>query len=229
MSSPSYCCCPPSSSSQCTGQLGSTGPLPSLERGSSSLPTALWPRLANIHHVKIPRGLSEKAVYNCICRLHTSTSTLPHKLIHTHMHAHTHTHARTHTHTHTHMLAHTRTHTHTPTHTFTCQLHVQSLGLLISAVVMDFQKSVVISVVLLLSFMLAGGFYVKRFPYWLHWYQYVSYINYVLDSMRILEFTPNSYFACVTCSCVYPCVQCYISLHVPVCVVLPVIAFGHCL
>jgi len=89
---------------------------------------------------------------------------------------------------------------------------------------MDFQKSVVISVVLLLSFMLAGGFYVKRLPPWLHWYQYVSYINYVLDSMRILEFTPNSYFKYVTCSCVYLCVQCYISLHVPVCVVLPVIA-----
>ena len=62
---------------------------------------------------------------------------------------------------------------------------------------MDFQKSVVISVVLLLSFMLAGGFYVKRLPFWLHWYQYVSYITYVFDSLLLLEFTPDSHFAYV--------------------------------
>ena len=70
----------------------------------------------------------------------------------------------------------------------------QSLGLLVSAVVMDLQKAMVVSVVMLLSFMLVGGFYVKNLPSWLQWFQYLSYITYSFDAMLHLEFTPNQQF-----------------------------------
>ena len=72
--------------------------------------------------------------------------------------------------------------------------HTQSLGLLVSAVIMDLQKAMVMSVVMLLSFMLVGGFYVKRLPSWLQWFQYLSYITYSFDSMLHLEFTPDQQF-----------------------------------
>ena len=59
---------------------------------------------------------------------------------------------------------------------------------------MDLQKAMVVSVVMLLSFMLVGGFYVKNLPSWLQWFQYLSYITYSFDAMLHLEFTPDQQF-----------------------------------
>lgn len=49
---------------------------------------------------------------------------------------------------------------------------------MIGAVFMDFQRSLVASAVLILTFMLLGGYYVENLPNWLHWAQYVSFVSF---------------------------------------------------
>ena len=49
---------------------------------------------------------------------------------------------------------------------------------MVGALFMDNQWSVVAIPVIILTFMLLGGFYVDRLPIWLHWAQYASFISY---------------------------------------------------
>ena len=62
----------------------------------------------------------------------------------------------------------------------------QGLGLMIGAVFMDFQRSLVAAAVIMLTLMLLGGFYIERLPFWLEWAQYGSFISYTFRVM--LEF-----------------------------------------
>ena len=61
---------------------------------------------------------------------------------------------------------------------------------------MDFQRSLLVAAVSMLSCMLIGGFYVKRLPIWLQWMQYISFITYSFDLMLQFEFTPDLTFTC---------------------------------
>ena len=51
---------------------------------------------------------------------------------------------------------------------------------------MDIRHSLVAAPVIMLTFMMLGGFYVQRLPDWLQWAQYVSFVTYSFDT--ILEF-----------------------------------------
>ena len=48
---------------------------------------------------------------------------------------------------------------------------------------MDFQRSLVAAAVIMLTFMLLGGFYIERLPPWLEWAQYTSFVSYIYRAM----------------------------------------------
>ena len=74
----------------------------------------------------------------------------------------------------------------------------QSMGLAISAAVMDVQKGQVVATCTMLGSMLVGGYYVskKNIPSWLTWIQYISSVQYGLTAIAIKEFDGSTY-ACV--------------------------------
>ena len=57
------------------------------------------------------------------------------------------------------------------------------MGVLIGAVFMDFQRSLIAAAVTMLTFMLLGGFYIERLPPWLEWAQYISFVSYTFRTM----------------------------------------------
>lgn len=59
----------------------------------------------------------------------------------------------------------------------------QGLGVFIGALFMDYQRSLVAAAVVMLTFMLLGGFYIERLPPWLVWAQYLSFISYTFRAM----------------------------------------------
>jgi len=69
-----------------------------------------------------------------------------------------------------------------------------SLGLFIGAIVMNTQRAVVMSSILILGLMLLGGFYVNpdNFPVWISWLQWVSFLKYTYEALLINEFGDNS-------------------------------------
>lgn len=75
--------------------------------------------------------------------------------------------------------------------TLCCLLSVmagESIGLLIGAVVMDFEKAMVIMVVFSLTLMVAGGYYVSNIPSFLTWIKYLSPFNYAYNASSQLVF-----------------------------------------
>jgi len=67
----------------------------------------------------------------------------------------------------------------------------ESIGLLISTLVMDFEKAMVIMVVASISLMVSGGFYVENPPAFLTWVTYLSPFTYSYDACQILVFDKN--------------------------------------
>ncbi|GKB78451.1 ABC transporter G family member 9-like protein, partial [Tanacetum coccineum] len=53
----------------------------------------------------------------------------------------------------------------------------QGLGLALGALVMDLKSAVVLGSVIMLSFMLAGGYYVQNVPPFISWIKYASYLQ----------------------------------------------------
>ena len=60
-------------------------------------------------------------------------------------------------------------------------LVAQSFGLLIGATVMVPKTALTIAAVLMLTFMLVGGFYVKNIPAWIAWLKWLSFMTYAYD------------------------------------------------
>ena len=63
------------------------------------------------------------------------------------------------------------------------------MGLSIGATVMSFNKGIVVAAVTMLTFMLLGGFFTRRVPFWLQWCSYLSFITYSFENCLIMEFT----------------------------------------
>eukprot|EP01138_Halocafeteria_seosinensis_P000056 gb/GECG01000057.1/.p1 GENE.gb/GECG01000057.1/~~gb/GECG01000057.1/.p1 ORF type:complete len:911 (+),score=113.81 gb/GECG01000057.1/:1-2733(+) len=75
-------------------------------------------------------------------------------------------------------------------------LAAQALGLAVSSWVLDFRKSLVVAVVLMLSFMLAGGFYIQDIPVFINWYAALGFVSYTYPLMIQNEFSDRE-FDCV--------------------------------
>ncbi|KAJ0667681.1 putative ABC-2 type transporter [Helianthus annuus] len=60
---------------------------------------------------------------------------------------------------------------------FLCIVAAQGLGLAIGAAVMDLNKATTMAYVVVMAFMLAGGFFVKDVPVFISWLSYLSFKN----------------------------------------------------
>lgn len=54
---------------------------------------------------------------------------------------------------------------------------------MIASLVMDFQRVIATTVVVMITYMVIGGFYVRHLPFWLKWAQYATFINYGYHAM----------------------------------------------
>jgi len=64
----------------------------------------------------------------------------------------------------------------------------ESYGLLCGAIVMDLEKAMAIMIVISLTSMAAGGFYVENIPVWLSWTKFVSPFKFGYEASQILVF-----------------------------------------
>ncbi len=64
----------------------------------------------------------------------------------------------------------------------------ESYGLLCGALVMDFEKATAIMIVISLTSMAAGGYYVQNIPVWLTWLKFVSPFKFGYEASQILVF-----------------------------------------
>uniref|UniRef100_A0A1J3CRQ5 ABC transporter G family member 22 n=1 Tax=Noccaea caerulescens TaxID=107243 RepID=A0A1J3CRQ5_NOCCA len=58
---------------------------------------------------------------------------------------------------------------------FLCIIASQGLGLAIGAILMDLKKATTLASVTVMTFMLAGGFFVKKVPVFISWIRYISF------------------------------------------------------
>jgi ABC-type multidrug transport system permease subunit len=74
----------------------------------------------------------------------------------------------------------------------------QSLGLLVSSAIMDFEKSIVFASIFMLFQMLAGGFYVAydAIPIFIRWVSHISIVKYMYELLLFIVFPDDRSFAC---------------------------------
>ncbi|GAB4821556.1 hypothetical protein N2152v2_008602 [Parachlorella kessleri] len=75
-------------------------------------------------------------------------------------------------------------------------LVAQSFGLLIGATVMVPKTAQTIASVLMLGFMLVGGFYVQNIPSWISWLKWLSFITYAYNLLIKIEFGGVTLYDC---------------------------------
>lgn len=72
----------------------------------------------------------------------------------------------------------------------------QGLGLAISAFIMDLQKAVTFTSILMLLFIIVGGFYVQRIPAFLGWVKYIAISFHTFKLLLLTQFTPADTYEC---------------------------------
>lgn len=82
--------------------------------------------------------------------------------------------------------------------TMLLQMVAQSVGLLIGASVMELKTAQTIAAVIMLTFMLIGGFYVRNVPAWIDWLKYLSFMWYGNNLLQKIEFSGRTYYDCGT-------------------------------
>jgi energy-coupling factor transporter ATP-binding protein EcfA2 len=74
---------------------------------------------------------------------------------------------------------------------------LQSLGLLLGAILSG-PKALTMCIVLMLTLMLVGGFYVQALPIWISWFKFISPITYAYRAVLQFVFRPDITFVCQT-------------------------------
>lgn len=90
---------------------------------------------------------------------------------------------------------------------FSC---VQGLGMAIGAGLMDVKQGSALASVMMLTFLLAGGYYIQKTPVWIGWIKYVSPSYYSYKLQLASQFSANQTYNCATGKCLiaeYPAVQ----------------------
>ncbi|XP_021833984.1 ABC transporter G family member 9-like [Prunus avium] len=75
-------------------------------------------------------------------------------------------------------------------------LVAQGMGLALGALVMDQKKAAVLASVLMVSFLLAGGFFVQHVPAFIAWIKYISIINYSYKLLLGSQYNENDTYPC---------------------------------
>jgi ATP-binding cassette subfamily G (WHITE) protein 2 len=87
---------------------------------------------------------------------------------------------------------------------------VQGLGMAIGAAVMDSKRATIVASVIMLFFLLAGGYYIQKTPVWIGWVKYVSPSYYSYKLQLAAQFSPHQTYDCPMGKCLiaeYPAVQ----------------------
>eukprot|EP00249_Psilotum_nudum_P014605 c24911_g1_i1 orf=624-3056(-) len=79
---------------------------------------------------------------------------------------------------------------------FLIVLTSQSLGLLIGAAVMDVKKATTLSSVLIVTFMLTGGFFLRNIAGFIRWMKYLSFHSYAYKLLIKVQYSPDQKFNC---------------------------------
>ena len=72
----------------------------------------------------------------------------------------------------------------------------QGLGLALGALVMDLKAATTLASVIMLTFMLAGGYYVQRVPVFISWIKYISLTFYVFKLQLASQFSSSDTYRC---------------------------------
>ncbi|WKA12186.1 hypothetical protein VitviT2T_029602 [Vitis vinifera] len=72
----------------------------------------------------------------------------------------------------------------------------QSLGLALGAAVMDQKSATILGSVIMLSFLLAGGYYVQNVPHFIAWIKYVSISHYTYKLLLGSQYKPGDIYPC---------------------------------
>jgi ABC-type multidrug transport system permease subunit len=72
-------------------------------------------------------------------------------------------------------------------------LNAQSWGLLLGGLFMDPKTAQAITTVVMLSFLLVSGFYVRDVPVWIGWLKYLSFIYWGYNLLLKIEFRHRSF------------------------------------
>lgn len=76
-------------------------------------------------------------------------------------------------------------------------LVAESIGIFIGATVKSLKQAMVVAIVVLMSFMLVGGFFIRILPYWLGvWAKWLSFYKYSFDACLQLAFGGNHHYQC---------------------------------
>ncbi|XP_031480215.1 ABC transporter G family member 9-like [Nymphaea colorata] len=75
-------------------------------------------------------------------------------------------------------------------------LVVEGLGLMLGAVLMDVKTASTLASVIMLTFMLAAGFYVQRVPAFISWIKYISVIHYTYKLLLGAQYSPQQTYEC---------------------------------
>lgn len=82
--------------------------------------------------------------------------------------------------------------------TVALNLCVQGLGLTLGAALMDVKKATTLASVIMLTLLLAGGYYIQNTPVWIRWIKYlsVSYFSYKLQLAA--QYSTDQTYPCST-------------------------------
>ncbi|KAL2623258.1 hypothetical protein R1flu_003463 [Riccia fluitans] len=89
-------------------------------------------------------------------------------------------------------------------------LVAQGLGLLLGAAMMDVKKATTLASVIVLTFQLAGGYFVQNTPAFIGWLKYLSFSYYAYKLQLATQYTEMQTYACGTGRCLivdYPAVK----------------------
>ncbi|XP_068645009.1 ABC transporter G family member 9-like [Aristolochia californica] len=77
-----------------------------------------------------------------------------------------------------------------------CVLVAQGLGLAVGALLMDLRSASTFSSVLLLTFLLASGYYVQHVPVFISWIKYISFNHYAYKLLLTSQYTKKQTYKC---------------------------------
>lgn len=77
---------------------------------------------------------------------------------------------------------------------------MQGLGFFIGAVLMEVKQATTLASIVMLSFMLTGGFFVQNIPVWMKWLKYLSFNYYNYRLLTKIQYSSDEKYDCNTSS-----------------------------
>ncbi|XP_068637090.1 ABC transporter G family member 21-like [Aristolochia californica] len=87
----------------------------------------------------------------------------------------------------------------------------QGLGLALGAILMDVKQATTLASVTMLTFLLAGGYYIQHIPPFIAWMKYISFSYYCYKLLLGVQYSEDDYYECgpgITCQVLdYPAIK----------------------